>query len=94
MAAAKIALNSENIEFIMISDQDLPIISQFSGDRGKNYPFKWFKMTKKLSDIGIYSIPVNILLNPEGKIVLSERSSQHWNSVIKITQLQKIMATK
>lgn len=57
----------DEVDFIMISDETIDKIKQFS--ISKSYPFRFLKSDKKLSNYNIEILPTTIFYNSKGEVI-------------------------
>mgnify|MGYP005991554965 CR=1 FL=1 len=81
-------LKKENYIFLLVSDEDIDLISEFNSKT--NYDFIFFKSTKSISSLGIYALPTTFVFNKKGKAVDKIIGTAAWNSEKMITQLKNI----
>lgn len=78
-----------DVEIIAITDDEQDVMSDFI--TRKNYPFHFFRIGKKFSDIGIHAIPVNYLVNTKGNVVFNKVGSPDWEDNSFIAKAQSMM---
>lgn len=66
-----------DVEIICITDESLEKLNDFKNTKG--YPFRFLKLNKPFSSIGIYSIPVTYIVNQDLKIVKEQVGYIKWN---------------
>lgn len=72
----------KDVEVICITDDSIDKMNAFI--QKKKYPFRFFRSKVQLTELGIFSIPANYLINSDGKIVLQKVGAVDWrdNSVV------------
>ena len=68
----------EEIDFVMISDEDLETINDFLANRDP-YVVRFYKLNGRSRDLKIYSIPTVYLLD-QGKVVDAQVGNFEWSS--------------
>ena len=79
-----------NIEVVCITDDPIEKMNSFK--KKKNYPFHFFQASVQLSELGIFTIPANYLVNADGNIVLQKVGAINWRDnsvVVKMLELLK-----
>lgn len=66
----------KDVEVICITDETQEKLFAFQEKR--KYPFHFYRIKKSFSDIGVYSIPVNYLINTKGQTVFEKVGSIDW----------------
>lgn len=66
-----------DVEIICITDESLEKLNSFKTKKG--YPFLFLKLNKPFPEIGINSIPVTYIVNPQLEIVKEQVGYIHWD---------------
>ena len=66
-----------DIEVIAITDEAEGKMTAFQ--RKKHYPFYFFRINKSFSEMKVYSIPVNYIVNRKGQTVWEKVGAVNWN---------------
>lgn len=75
---AQQVLQDENFVFLLASDETTQKIKQFQASR--DFELTFVKITNPFSQIGIYSIPATLVINPQGKISLQQIGALEWDA--------------
>ncbi|MEO9966839.1 MAG: TlpA disulfide reductase family protein [Reichenbachiella sp.] len=86
-AAAQI-LKDENYVFFLISDQDMDKIKAFETERGFDLTFA--KLSGKVQDLGIQSLPTTYVYNSNGKRVRKIGGAVKWDSEDMLASLREV----
>lgn len=81
-------LKEYNYVFLLTSDEDFSVITDFKNKT--NYNFTFLKYTKSLSTIGIYAMPTSVVLDVKGNKVETIVGSVKWNSEEMIQKLKAL----
>jgi thiol-disulfide isomerase/thioredoxin len=66
----------KNVRVICITDEEQQKLISFTA--AHNYPFQFYRLTKRFSDINIHSIPVTYLVNSKGEVVYNKVGAVKW----------------
>ncbi len=77
MDKAQKELEGEDIVFLAVSEEDIPVIKRFKERR--NYDFTYLKIHQNIKTLGIFYIPHTFILNKEGELVFSHNGVLQWN---------------
>jgi len=69
----------KDIKIVVISDEAISKVKSYQNKY--MYPFLFLKSTTSFSDLGIYSIPTNYLLNSKLEIVKEKVGDFNWNDL-------------
>lgn len=78
-----------DVEVIAITDDDAETMKGFV--ERKNYPFRFYRINKRFSDMGINAIPVNYLINTNGQTVFDKVGSPDWTDDAFILKAKAMM---
>jgi len=80
-------LKSEYV-FLLVSEESTQRISRFKSR--KKFNFNYIRSRVSLASIGIYSLPITIIYDEEGKEIKTIEGSVVWDSKRMIKQLKAI----
>ncbi len=79
----------KELQIVVISDEPLEKIIAYKNKY--KYPFVFLQSETAFSDLGIYSIPTNYLLNKDAKVVKEKTGDFNWDDVSNREHLLKLM---
>ena len=71
-------LRDENFVFLLASDESIDKIKRFQNTRNFDLPF--VSITESFADLGIYSIPATLVIDPTGKITWNQVGALEWDA--------------
>lgn len=81
-------LKEYNYVFLLTSDEDISIITDFK--KQTNYNFTFLKYLKPLASMGIYSMPTTVVFDEKGKKIETIVGSVKWDSEKIIQKLKAL----
>ena len=93
--ALQAELGSESFEVVTIATgkNPLPAITKFFDEAGITVLETWLDPKQKLtSQIGVFGLPITILLNPEGQEIARMRGDADWHSDEALAFLRAVIA--
>ncbi len=75
---AQQALEAENFVFLLASDETSKRIKRFQNLQDFNLNF--VKLNTPFPDLGIYSIPTTMVIDPQGKIMMNQVGAMEWDT--------------
>ena len=88
IAAAKNSVNTDDVVFVLVSDEKLETINRFVTKT--RYDFEFFKLNESIKKRGIFSIPQTYILNKDGEVVQSITGPQAWEEAKWVNLLQDL----
>jgi len=85
---AQAILKEYNYVFLLTSDEDISVITDFKNKT--NYNFTFLKYSKSLASLGIYSMPTTVVLDEKGKKIETIVGSVKWDSEEMIQKLKAL----
>ncbi|MEX0813440.1 MAG: TlpA disulfide reductase family protein [Chitinophagales bacterium] len=87
---AKKALEGENIEFLIVSDENLPLLQKFK--QRFPYSYTYLQMQEKREKLGIRTIPTTYIFNSKGEVIFKKIGSIEWNAPKNIEMIKELIA--
>lgn len=86
---AKKQLNTDMIDFLIISDEPVDVLKKFK----QLYPFDFnlLQMKESRKSFGIHTIPTTYVIGPDGKVLIDEVGRVDWSSDKSIKRLNDII---
>lgn len=81
-------LKEHNYVFLLTSDEDISVITEFKNKT--NYNFTFLKYSKSLASLGIYSMPTTVVFDEKGKKIETIVGSVKWDSEEMIQKLKAL----
>ncbi len=81
-------LKSENIIFLLASNEDVKEIEDFK--HGNNYSLNFLHLVN-MEELNIQVLPTTYIYNPGGKLVYSETGTRNWDDSAHIQMILKII---
>lgn len=79
----------KELEIVVVSDEPLEKIMAYK--EKYNYPFLFLRTNVSFSELGIYSVPTNYLLNKEAKVVKEKTGDFNWEDASNREHLLTLM---
>ena len=81
-------LKLKDVEIVAITDETTEKLISFQ--KRKNYPFHFYRINKSFSEIKVFSIPVNYMINSQGKTYWEKVGTIDWNDNDYIQLVRKL----
>lgn len=75
---ARNELADENFIFLLASDESIDRISRFQNLQ--DFDLTFVKLKVPFPDLGIYSIPTTLVIDPQGKLTLNKVGAMEWDA--------------
>ena len=75
---AQDALTTENFIFLLASDESIDRISRFQNLQ--DFQLTFVKLKAPFPDLGLYSIPTTLVIDPQGKITMNQVGAMEWDA--------------
>ncbi|MBC7864927.1 MAG: TlpA family protein disulfide reductase [Bacteroidia bacterium] len=79
----------KDVEIVVITDESPEKLVAFKEKH--NYPFRFYRITKQFSEIGVASIPVVYLISTKGKTVYEKVGAPDWENQEFVKQALRMM---
>ncbi len=71
-------LVEENFVFLLASDESIDRITRFQGVQ--DFQLTFVKLKTPFPDLGVYSIPTTLVIDPQGKLTLNQVGAMEWDA--------------
>ncbi|MDH3709056.1 MAG: TlpA family protein disulfide reductase [Cyclobacteriaceae bacterium] len=71
-------LADENFVFLLASDESIDKIKRFQSMQ--DFELTFVRITDSFAELGIYSIPTTLVIDPQGKITLNQVGAMEWDA--------------
>jgi thiol-disulfide isomerase/thioredoxin len=87
---AKVALQGEDVEFLIISDETMAQIENFR--KKNNYTLDFYKSLSRLTTYNITSYPTTYIIDKQGNVEMSKTGYHDWGQPSVIEKLRELAA--